>query len=206
MAEVLETMAEPVFVVQPPPGMDDQAFFAFCQANKQLRIERTASGELIFRAPEGGSSNLGNTTLLEIFLAWSRQDGTGTVFSSSAGFVLPNGAMRAPDLAWVLNTRLEPLTDEQFDKFLPLCPDFVIELRSPSDSLKALQEKMSEYIANGARLGWLLDPLSRQVILYTPGSTPVPLHNPVSLSAEPVLPGFTLDVPYLWDVMRRKRR
>jgi len=132
-------------------------------------------------------------------------DGTGQVFGSSTGFNLPNGATRSPDVAWVRNERLDALTDEQWHKFLPLCPDFVLELRSPSDLMRALHKKMEEYRENGAQLGWLLDPASKQVHIYRPGAAVGIVNDPATLSGEPLLRGFVLDVPQIWAVMERKR-
>ena len=133
------------------------------------------------------------------------RDGSGQVFGSSTGFNLPNGATRSPDVAWVRNERLDALTDEQWQRFLPLCPDFVLELRSPSDSMGALHKKMEEYRENGARLGWLLDPASKQVHSYRPGTAVEMVNDPATLSGEPLLRGFVLDVPQIWAVMERKR-
>ena len=206
MAQVLEDTETPPFefVVHPTRAttMDDDEFFDFCQANGELRIERTAEGDISIMAPEGGSSGRGNAKLARILDTWAEQDGTGQVFGSSAGFTLPNKAMRAPDVAWVRNERLKAITDEQWQKFLPLCPDFVLELRSPSDSMRTLRAKMEEYIANGAQLGWLIDPDRRQVHIYRPGHTPEILNDPQQVSGEPVLPGFVLDVPMFWQAMR----
>ena len=156
-------------------------------------------------APEGGSSGRGGSRLAALLDRWAEQDGTGQVFGSSTGFHLPNGATRSPDVAWVRNERLEALTDEEWKKFLPLCPDFVLELRSPSDSMHKLHEKMEEYRDNGAELGWLLDPLSKQVHVYRPGATVEVLKSPGSVSGEPLLRGFALDVPRIWAAMERKK-
>jgi Uma2 family endonuclease len=204
MAEVLE---QPPFIVHPTRAMamDDDEFFEFCQVNGALRIERTAQGDLIFMAPEGGSSSRGSAKLIQLFENWAERDGTGQIFGPQGGFVLSNGAMRAPDVSWVRNDRLNELTDDQLEKFLPFCPDFVLELRSPSDSMRLQREKMSEYIANGARLGWLLDPEQKQVHAYQQGSPSRILTNPASVSGETVLPGFTLDLSKVWAAMRLRR-
>jgi Uma2 family endonuclease len=130
---------------------------------------------------------------------WAWQDGTGVTCGSSAGFLLPNGAMRAPDTAWVLGSRLATLTAEQKQKFLPLCPDFVVEIRSPSDRLSTVQAKMQEYIDNGARLGWLVDSNSRAIYVYRPNQPVERLENPATISGEPVLPGFVLDLQRIWE-------
>ena len=143
-----------------PPSLhwvNDQ-FFEFCQANKELRIERTAQGDCEIMALTGGETSWRNSGLIAQLYNWAESDGSGVVFDSSGGFIFPNGAIRSPDVSWVKKIRLAALTSEQKQRFLPLCPDFVIELRSPSDSLKALQDKMQEYIESGASLGWLIDP------------------------------------------------
>ena len=192
----LLTMAHVSFLEQPlvvhmRPGveMDDEQLYQFCVLNRDLQIERTADGDILIMAPEGGSSSIGGTSILVLFGQWAERDGRGQVFGSSGGFILPNGALRSPDVAWVLNQRLDKLTDQQWEKFLPLCPDFVLELRSPSDSLTRLQKKMEEYIQNGAQLGWLLDPETKQVHVYRPGKAPQVLDNPTTLTGEPLLQG-----------------
>ena len=131
--------------------------------------------------------------------AWSERDGTGAAFDSNGGFVLPNGAMRAPDAAWVRRERLAELTAEQKRKFLPLCPDFVVELRSPTDPLAKIQTKMQEYLENGARLGWLIDPEERKVHVYRPGEPVRILENHEKVSGDPVLSGFFLDLRRIWE-------
>src|SRR5258705_1005549 len=155
---------EPLVVhTRPAIDLDEEQFFRFCQINRDLQIERTAEGDIILMAPEAGSSGLGGTRLILTFGPWAEKDGTGQIFGPSTGFNLPNGATRSPDVAWVRNQRLDALTDEQWHKFLPLCPDFVLELRSPSDAMRRLEEKMEEYCLNGAQLGWLLDPVAKRV-------------------------------------------
>jgi Uma2 family endonuclease len=207
MAEVLEHSGPPPFVVHPTEAMamNDDEFFEFCQANADLRIERNAEGDLIIMAPEGGSSSRGGSKLTQIFENWSEHDGTGQVFGPQGGFILPNGAARSPDISWVCNDRLEALTDEQWQKFLPLCPDFVLELRARSDSMRELCMKMQEYISNGARLGWLLDPEQKEVHIYQPNQEPEILDDPPQLSGDPVLPGFTLLMSKLWSAMELRR-
>src|SRR6266699_357725 len=147
LAPVIEQ--EPLIVhTRPVLDMDDEQFFHFCRINRDLQIERNADGDIIIMAPEGGSSGLGSGELTAVFLAWAKRDGTGRVFGSSTGFNLPNGATRSPDVAWVRNERIEALTDKEWQRFLPLCPDFVLELRSPSDRLPRLVKKMEEYRDN----------------------------------------------------------
>jgi Uma2 family endonuclease len=197
-------LEQPVIVhTQPALEMDDEQFFQFCQANGDLQIERNSDGDLLIMAPEAGSSGYGTTKLLATLLRWAEEDGTGRLFGPSTGFNLPDRSTRSPDVAWVRESRLRTLTDEQWQKFLPLCPDFVLELRSPSDGLFRLQQKMEEYRANGAQLGWLLDPVSKHVYIYKSDAGVEVLENPVSLSGEPVLHGFVLDLQPIWAAMER---
>jgi Uma2 family endonuclease len=135
-------------------------------------------------------------------MRWAKRDGTGRIFDSSGGFRLPNQAVRSPDVSWVLKERIRALGKEAWEGgFLPLCPDFVLELRSKTDSLPALKKKMAEYIANGARLGWLIDPVSHQTFIYRPNAEAEELHDPASLSGETVLPGFVLKLSDLWEAV-----
>lgn len=193
---------EPIRVhLRPVLDMNDDEFFDFCQLNRDLRIERTAEGDLIIIAPAGGETGDKNASITAFLKIWSFQDGSGVAFDSLTGFTLPNGAIRSPDAAWVKRSRLAELTPEQKKKFLPPCPDFAIELRSPSDNLKTVQEKMQEYLTNGAQLGWLIDPLERRVYVYRPGVAAVEcLDNPASISGDPELPGFVLDLSRIWEV------
>jgi Uma2 family endonuclease len=179
--------------------MDEEQYFALCQENETLWIERNARGELVIMPPAAGDGGIKNAELNSQLSDWARQDGTGRVFDSSSGFRLPNGATRGPDAAWVVRGRLLALPPEERERFLPLCPDFVAELRSSTDRLSFLQHKMEEYMANGARLGWLLDPRHRQVHVYRPGVPMEQLHDPATLSGDPVLPGFVLDVARVFD-------
>lgn len=179
--------------------LSDEVFYEFCRANDELRIERTAEGDVIIMPPTGGKTGIINSELNAQLVVWNRAEGKGKVFDSSTIFVLPNGSQRSPDLAWVRNERWQALTEEQQEKFPPLCPDFVAELRSRTDSLKTLQAKMQEYIDNGAQLGWLLDPVERRVHIYRPNAAVEILDDPQSISGAPLLSGFTLDVQQLWD-------
>lgn len=183
----------------PAIEMTDDQFFEFCQINRDWCIERTKEGELEIMSPSGGETGSTNLGIEAALYNWSKRDGTGVGFNSSTGFDLPNGATRAPDASWVRRERLADLTREQKKKFLPLCPDFVVELRSPSDSLRALQEKMEEYVNNGAQLGWLIDPEERQVFIYRPGQPVEHLKNPTSLVGDPLLSGFVLDLKEIWE-------
>ncbi|AFZ17792.1 Uma2 family endonuclease [Allocoleopsis franciscana] len=178
--------------------LTDEQFYQLCQDNETLRFERTATGELIIMPPAGGETSNRNGRLNQQLFNWTDTDGTGIAFDSSGGFKLPNGADRSPDASWVKLERWNALTPEQQTKFAPLCPDFVVELLSPSDSLKDTQEKMKEYRDNGARLGWLINRKSRQVEIYRQGQDVEVVENPVTLSGEDVLPGFVLYLASIW--------
>lgn len=179
-------------------GLSDDELFELCAQNPELRIERTAEGNLIVMTPVGGESSHRNLLIATALALWADEDGTGTAFDSSAGFLLPNGAMRSPDTSWVLNSRLAKLRPEQKRGFIPLCPDFVIELKSPSDRLPDLQAKMEEDRANGARLGWLIDPEAQRLSIYRPGEGIERVRGPSQVRGEPELPGFTVDLERLW--------
>lgn len=183
---------------QPVIQLTEDQFFHFCQINRELRIERTSEGDIEVMIPTGGETSWRNSELTTDLGIWARQDGTGVVFDSSGGFRLPNGATRSPDAAWVKRSRLANLSPKQKKKFLPLCPDFVIELRSPSDSLRVLQNKMQEYLENGAQLGWLIDQTSKKVYIYRPGEEVECLHKPSKITGDPVLSGFVLDLKRIW--------
>jgi Uma2 family endonuclease len=179
--------------------MSDREFYEFCQLNDEWRIEMSSDGELIVMPPTGGESGRRNFKLTTSFGIWVETDGTGVGFDSSTMFTLPNGAKRSPDAAWIRQSRWEALTAEEKDEFSPICPDFVIELRSPTDRLKRLQAKMEEYIANGVQLGWLIDPLEKKVQIYRPGVEVEVLDQPEFVSGEPLLAGFILPVAKLWQ-------
>ncbi|MCR4415772.1 MAG: Uma2 family endonuclease [Thermoguttaceae bacterium] len=177
---------------------DEDDFYRFCRANPERRIERTSQGELIVMTPAGGESGNIEFRLAGLFWNWVETNGEGIGFSSSTGFLLPNGAERSPDLAWVARARWDALAPDEQERFPPLCPDFVVEIRSRSDSLATLKAKMQEYLDNGARLGWLIDPIDRVVWVYRPGTEVERLENPAEISGEPVLRGFTLELGRLW--------
>ena len=196
----MTTLMEPLVLrARPALHFSDDEFFEFCRQNRDLRIEQTAAGEWIIMSPTGFETGSRNSEVSRQLGNWARQDGMGIALDSSTGYVLPNGATRSPDASWVLRSRLAALTVEQKRKFLPLCPDFVVELRSPSDSLADTQEKMAEYRDNDARLGWLIDAAERRVHVYRPGAQPDIQDAPMSVSADPELPGFTLDLAYVWE-------
>lgn len=178
--------------------LTDEQFFGLCQKHRELKFERMASGELVIMAPTGGITGDRNADLTFQLRAWSRQNQLGKSFDSSTGFKLPNGADRSPDAAWVSRDRWNALTPEQQERFVPLCPDFVVELMSPSDSLDRTRAKLAEYIANGAQLGWLINRRQRQVDIYRPGQSRTTLDAPATLSGDPVLPGFVLDLAPIW--------
>jgi Uma2 family endonuclease len=168
-------------------------FWSLCQENRDIRLELTAKGELIVMPPTGWESGKRNSNLnLELGL-WNRQSGLGVVFDSSTGFILPNGAVRSPDAAWVANDRIAALNPSS-DGFLALAPDFVIELRSVSDRLKPIQVKMQEYLENGVRLGFLLNPQDKSVEIYRQGQPVEVLQSPTAVFGEDVLPGFVLSL------------
>ena len=185
--------------LRPAIDMTREQFFRFCQLNAELRIERTADGDIAVMPPAGGETSARNLRLSAQVGRWTDADGTGVAFDSSVGFELPNGAVRSPDVAWVQCARLAGLTAEQKRRFLPLCPDFVIELCSPSDSVAAIQRKMEEYQANGARLGWLIDPDRRRVAIYHAAGGVEWRDQPASISADPVLPEFVLFLADIWE-------
>ncbi len=178
--------------------LSDEELFRLCRINPDLRIERTSDGEVIVMPPAGGETASFNARVTARLVAWAEADGTGVPFDSSAGFLLPNGAERSPDFAWVRRSRWRRLTREQRKKFPPLCPDFVIEIRSPADRLTPLQEKMEEYLANGCRLGWLIDPEARRVYVYRPEAEVERLVRPRAVSGDPVLRNCRLELWNLW--------
>ncbi|MBN3897641.1 MAG: Uma2 family endonuclease [Nostoc sp.] len=184
--------------LKPVLELTDEQFFQLCQANRDLRFERTATGELIIMPPTGGETGNRNAGLTAQLWIWNEQNKLGIAFDSSTGFKLPNGADRSPDASWLRLERWNVLTQEQQTKFIPLCPDFVVELLSPSDSLKVAQEKMREYIDNGVRLGWLINRKSRQVEIYRQGQEVEVLESPVTLSGEDILQGFILNIEAIW--------
>ena len=178
--------------------VSDEQFTELCRRNPDLRIELTSEGDLIIMPPTGGKTGARNFYLTGKFSVWVEKDATGRGFDSSTEFTLPNGAKRSPDVSWVRLERWNALSDEEQEEFPPLCPDFVIELRSRSDRLKELQQKMEEYMANGAELGWLIDPFDKKIYVYRPRITVEVLDNPKEISGEPLLKGFVLDVQSLW--------
>ena len=181
--------------------LTDDVLLKLSSLNDALRLEKNAKGELEILSPTiptTGNQNAGITARVTI---WAEEDGTGVAFDSNTGFTLPNGAVRSPDASWILRSRLAELKEDQRTGFWPIVPDFVIELRSSSDTLAGIQRKMAEYMENGVRLGWLIDPLDprRRVYIYRPGAEVEILEKPESLSGEPELLGFTLNLNRIWE-------
>jgi Uma2 family endonuclease len=175
--------------------LTDEQFYQLCQVNENWRLEQTAQGELLIMPPVGAISGNRESEFNADVVIWNRQTQLGKVFSSSTIFTLPNGSKRSPDVAWIANDRWEALTLEEQEKFSPICPDFVIELRSRTDSFNKLQEKMQEYLNSGLRLGWLIDPQNQQVEIYRQNQAKEIRGLPTTLSGENILPGFSLDLP-----------
>ena len=200
---MLETPTKPEILLMVPNSIGlyvtPEQFEALALANRDLRLERRATGELIVNLPTGWETGERNWHLSgELYLWWRSAGEPGKAFDSSTGFILPNGATRSPDASWVSRQRWEALTPDQKGTFPHICPDFVVELRSHSDTLSDLPAKMREYIENGALLGWLLNPKQRQVEIYRPEKAVELLENPVELSGEDILPGFVLNLNKLW--------
>ncbi len=186
-------VASPPIKVPARLQVTDEQFLQLTKANPDLRMERTAEGELIVMPPTGSEGGSYNAELSADLVMWNRQARLGKVFDSSTGFTLPNGATRTPDAAWVAQSRWNALTPEQRKGFAPLCPDFVLELASETDNIADLRAKMQEYLDNGCRLGWLIDPKTQQVEIYRPTQPVEVLQSPERLSGENVLPGFELN-------------
>ncbi|MCA1995505.1 MAG: Uma2 family endonuclease [Coleofasciculus sp. S288] len=179
--------------------LTDDQFYQLCRANPDVKFERNAQGELIIMPPTGGETGNRNVEIATEFVIWNRQTKLGKVFDSSTCFKLPNGADRSPDVSWIRQERWDTLTSEEKEKFPPIAPDFVLELMSPTDSLKVTQDKMKEYMENQVRLGWLIDPKTRRVEIYRQGQDVEILKSPTLLSGEDVLPGFILNLQLVWN-------
>ncbi|WP_414618912.1 Uma2 family endonuclease [Calothrix sp. CCY 0018] len=187
--------------LQMPPELKftDEEFEQIVQFNKELRLELTAEGKLIIMSPTGGETGNRNFDLIGQIWFWSRRNKLGKAFDSSTGFKLPNGATRSPDASWIKMERWDALTPQQRKKYLPLCPDFAVELVSESDDVEDTRKKMQEYIENGLRLGWLINPKDKQVEIYRAGKEVEVLNSPTSLSGEDVLEGFILDLEVIFE-------
>ena len=194
-------MVDDLMILQMPPSlkMTEEQFFEFCQINRDLRIETNKFGELLIMSPTGSETGNRDGRIIQQLMNWSDEDGTGLAFSSSTGFTLSTGAKKSPDASWIKLERWMNLSKEQKEKFAPICPDFVLELMSPSDNLKTLQAKMTEYMEEpGVQLGWLIDRKQNKVYIYRPGMPTECLENPESVSGEPILPGFVLKMQKVW--------
>lgn len=196
--EQVSSLALPIALDLHSLHLSDEQFYQLCRNNRDLKLELTAEEELIIMPPTGSLTGWRNAKIIYRLTAWAEADGNGLTFDSSTGFTLPNGAKRSPDAAWIKRERWEALTDKEQQGFAPICPDFVVELRSPDDSLPALQVKMAEYIENGAQLGFLFDPKTRRVYVYRTGQPVETLENPETISGEPTLPGFILNLKDIW--------
>ena len=188
-------LTEPVILNLKNVGLSNEQFYQLCQVNDQWRLEETAQGELIIMPPVGAISGNRESELNGLVWLWNRQTKLGKVFSSSTVFILPNGGKRSPDVAWISNERWDSLTLQEQEKFAPICPDFVIELRSRTDGLNQLQSKMQEYLNSGLKLGWLSYTQSQQVEIYRQNKAREIVLLPTTLSGENILPGFSLDFP-----------
>lgn len=184
--------------MRPPTRLDSDELAAFCADNPSMRIEQTAEGELIIMPPTGGRTGNRNVALSTQLHLWVKQASTGVDFDSSTGFQLPNGATRSPDASWLKRERWDALSTEQQDRFVPLCPDFVVEIRSPSDNLDVLKAKLEEYMDCGSMLGWLIDPVEGRAYVYRPDREVEELDAPTELCGDPELPGFALDLTEIW--------
>jgi Uma2 family endonuclease len=191
--------SEPVILNIKNVGLSDEQFYHLCQTNEDWKLEETAKGELIIMPPVGAISGNRESNFNGYVWLWNLQTKLGKVFSSSTIFTLPNGGKRSPDVAWIANERWDALSIEEQEKFPRICPDFVIELRSRTDSLTQLQDKMQEYLNSGLRLGWLIDPQNQQVEIYRQNQPVEILSLPTILSGEDVLPGFILDLSLFHD-------
>ena len=181
------------------PKLDAEGFKQLCLANEDLQLERASTGEVIIMSPTYPWTGKKNSSITALLWLWNDNTDLGISFDSSTGFTLPNGAVYSPDASWVNNEKWDGLTQQQREEeFSPLAPDFVVELRSSSDSLKKLQKKMAEYIENGVRLGWLIDPKNKKVEIYRQGKEIEILESPETASGEDVLPGFELDLNKIW--------
>jgi Uma2 family endonuclease len=174
-------------------------FYKLCAANPDMKLERSAQGKLIIMSPTGGETGNWNSQINGELYLWNRQTKTGKCFDSSTGFSLPNGGDRSPDAAWIPLYQWEALTPTQKQGFLPLCPEFVIELLSPSDSWQQGQQKMDEYMSNGCRLGWLIQPKNKRVAIYRQGKDVEIIESPINLSGEDILPDFVLNIEAIWS-------
>ena len=187
------------FRFRPETPMSDEDLMLFCAANDIARIEREVDGEILVMSPAGNRTGRKNAAIIRALDAWAEEDGRGYAFDSSTGFTLPDGSIRSPDAAWIEAARWDALSEQDKNRFSPLCPDFVIELRSPSDNLAGLEAKMAQWTANGAKLAWLIDPLGQTVSICSAGQSAEVRHHPASVQGGGVMGGFELDMARIWD-------
>ncbi|NER81460.1 MAG: Uma2 family endonuclease [Leptolyngbya sp. SIO1D8] len=196
---LIQTESVPLKVNLPMNSeMSAAEFYQFCRVNRDLRIERSATWEVIVMPPAFSGMGNRNLKIVQQLANWADQEGSGETFDSSSGFTLPNGATRSPDASWIRLARWNALTEAEKASFAPICSDFVVELKSSSDSLSGLKAKMEEYLANGATLGWLIDRQKRQVHIYRPNRETEILENPDAVSGDPEMPGFVLQMAKIW--------
>jgi len=200
MAFLIDEAYLPATLTVPP--MNDEEFAEFCSEHPDLFFEMTAEGELIVMPPNFSMTGARNQEIARQIASWAVQDGRGISVDSSGGFVLPNGARRSPDASWFFKSEVSRLTEKERESYWHLCPAFVIELRSHSDRLRTLRDKMNEWVANGAQLAWLIDPDTRTVEVYRPGQEPEVLSGVDSVTAGDPLSGFILDLRRVWDPLR----
>jgi Uma2 family endonuclease len=184
--------------LSPVIPLTDEQFDRLCAANPEINFERSPKRELVIMPPSGGQAGIQIAEITADLVVWNEQSNLGEVFGSSTCFRLPDGGDRSPDVSWIKKSRWDALTPEQQRKFPPICPDFVLELRSPSDSLQMLQRKMQEYLVSGIRLGWLINPEDAEVEIYRPGREVEVMRSPSELSGEEILEGFVLNVDWIW--------
>jgi Uma2 family endonuclease len=198
LTQINDAYIPPELIALTHQSVTPEQFEELCSEYSELRLELTSTGELIVMPGTGSQTGRRNAHLTYQLMAWTERDGTGICFDSSTMFALPNNARRSPDASWVRRERWDRLSDQQKEAFAPMCPDFVVELRSKTDRLRFLMNKMAEYIDNGASLGWLIDPFQKRVYMYKPGNEVVILVNPEIISGDPLLPDFKLDLTKLW--------
>jgi Uma2 family endonuclease len=178
--------------------MSDDELMAFSEANKPCKVERLASGEILVMTPSGYRNNRREAFVVHELFAWAESDGRGEAVSSNAGFNLPDGSTLSPDAAWVDSSRLSGLSEREQERFLPFAPDFLIEILSPSDSLPELDAKMEQWIANGVRLAWRIDPFGGTVAIYAPERAPIVLNRPETVEGAKPIAGFSLKMARVW--------
>lgn len=191
--------ARPPYRFRPQTPMSDEDLMRFCAAHDIARVERDATGEIIVMSPAGNRTGRRNAAIIAALDTWAREDGRGYVFDSSTGFTLPDSSLRSPDAAWIDRTRWDALSEAEKNRFSPICPDFVIELRSPTDALHDLEQKMNLWIANGAKLAWLIDPERQTVHTFHPTRIRTLHQAPTTIHGEAPITGFKLATTRLWE-------